>query len=229
MVPCNATLTAGEPADVLRQAEAWAADGFTVFKMKLGVGDDAAQVHAVRSGLGDAIAIRVDPNESWPAAEAESRLHALEPFGIELVEQPVAGLANMAALREVSPVPIVADESVTSSGQAAEAARIGACDAVTVKLSKVGTLDASLGAHLPTYLSSALDGPVGIAAAAHAALALPEARPWSQVAHGLATARLFASTISPSGPHLEGAWLRVPEGPGLGVEIDDHALEAHRL
>ncbi len=228
-IECNATLTAGEPVEVLRQAEQWAAAGFTVFKLKLGAGDDVAQVRAVRQGLGDAVAIRVDANECWPAGEAEARLAALEPFGIELVEQPVGGLAAMAELRASSQVPLVADEAVTNSDEAAEAARIGACDAVTVKLSKVGTLDASLGGHLPTYLSSALDGPVGIAAAAHAALALPDRGKWSRVAHGLATERLFAATVSSSGDLLDGARIRVPEGPGLGVDIDQRALDAHRL
>lgn len=226
---CNATLTAGEPADVLRQAEIWAADGFRVFKLKLGTGDDVAQVEAVRQGLGDGVRLRVDANGSWSPREAAERLRALEPFGIELAEQPVADLAGMRELRELSSIPLVADESIASSEEAAEAARIGACDAVTVKLSKVGTLDASLGGHLPAYLSSALDGPVGIAAAAHAARALPGTSVWPGVAHGLATERLFASTISASESLLDGPRLTVPEDPGLGVEIDERSLEAHRL
>ena len=228
-IPCNATLTAGEPAAVLRQAEDWAADGFEVFKLKLGAGDDVGQVRAVREGLGDEVLIRVDANGSWPAEEAESRISALEPFCIELVEQPVAGLAGMARLRRSSRVPLVADEAVASEAEAAEAERIGACDAVTVKLSKTGTLDASLGRHLPTYLSSALDGPVGIAAAAHAAVALPGSGEWSGTAHGLATERLFETTVSSSGSLLEGARIVLPDGPGLGVEIDERALDAHRL
>ena len=228
-VQCNATLTAGEPAEVLRQAEAWAAGGFTIFKLKLGAGDDLAQVEAVRSGLGDEVKIRIDPNEAWSAGEAEARLAALEPFGIELAEQPVAGMEAMSRLRKASPIPLVADESVTSSEQAAEAARLGACDAVTVKLSKTGSLDASLGGHLPTYLSSALDGPVGIAAAAHVAQTLPREGRWSRIAHGLATERLFASTIADHDDLLDGAMLPVPEGHGLGISIDERALKALRL
>jgi L-alanine-DL-glutamate epimerase-like enolase superfamily enzyme len=78
-------------------------------------------------------------------------------------------------------------------------------------------------------LASALDGPVGIAAAAHAAVALPDRVEWSRVAHGLATERLFATTVSSSGGLLDGPRIRVPEGPGLGVEIDRRALDAHRL
>ncbi len=228
-VPCNATLTSGGGPDVLRQAEAWAADGFEVFKLKLGTGDDLAQVRAVREGLGDGVSIRIDPNEAWPDEEAAARLAELEPFGIELAEQPVAGLAGMAALRRSSTIPLVADESVGDERQAAEAARLGACDAVTVKLSKTGSLDASLGGHLPTYLSSALDGPVGIAAATHVAQTLPREGVWSHVAHGLATERLYSSTILDRDGLLDGPKLAAPQGEGLGITIDESALEAHRL
>lgn len=226
---CNATLTAGSPAQVLEQAERWAADGFTVFKLKLGAGDDVAQVRAVREGLGREVDIRIDANASWRPDEAAAKLDALEPLGIELAEQPVGGLAAMAALRAGTDVPLVADEAVSSAAEAAEAAEAGACDAVTVKLSKTGTLDASLGSHLPTYLSSALDGPVGIAAAAHAALALPRSGPFSDVAHGLATSRLFSETIADEGSSLTGPWLSPGPGPGLGVTIDEAALQRLRL
>jgi L-alanine-DL-glutamate epimerase-like enolase superfamily enzyme len=74
------------------------------------------------------------------------------------------------------------------------------------------------------YLSSALDGPVGIAAAAHVAQAIPD----PGVAHGLATSLLFSDTVG-RGAELDGPMLRVPEGPGLGVELDEQALGRLRL
>lgn len=228
-VLCNATLTAGSPAEVLRQAELWAADGFRTFKLKLGADDDVAQVAAVRSGLGDGVKIRIDANESWTPGEAASRLDALEPFGIELAEQPVAGLTEMARIRALTSIPLVADEAVSSAEEAAEAAGLDSCDAVTVKLSKTGSLDATLGGHLPTYLSSALDGPVGIAAAAHVVRTLPQSGPFGAIAHGLATSRLFSTTVAESGPTMDGPLLNLPGGPGLGVRIDERALAAHRL
>jgi muconate cycloisomerase len=228
-VECNATLTAGTPENVLAQAELWASDGFNTFKLKLGAGDDVAQVVAVRKGLGDGVKIRIDANGSWTPAEAASRLEALEPFGIELAEQPVTGLEALAGLRSASAVPLVADEAVASTEEAAEAARLSACDAVTVKLSKTGSLDATLGGHLPTYLSSALDGPVGIAAAAHVAQTLPRSGAFTDLAHGLATSRLFSTTVAREHSRLDGPLLLPPAGPGLGVEIDEQALKRHRL
>ena len=94
---------------------------------------------------------------------------------LELVEQPCADLAGLAYVRANLRLPIVADESVASLAEAEDAARTGACDAATVKLAKVGGLLEALriAAVVPTYLSSALDGPIGIAAAAHLVQALP--------------------------------------------------------
>jgi L-alanine-DL-glutamate epimerase-like enolase superfamily enzyme len=228
-VPCNATLTTDSPAGVLAQAEEWAADGFGVFKLKLGSGDDAGQVEAVRAGLGPDVMIRLDANGSWDVDTAVSVLGRIERFGIELAEQPVGSLEEMSELKERTGVTLVADESVTGEAEARRAAELGACDAATVKLSKTGTLDARLGGHLPTYLSSALDGPVGIAAAAHAAQALPQDGRWGRISHGLATERLFAATIAEQGPLLRGAELPVPDGNGLGITIDETALQRHRL
>ncbi|HTU14878.1 MAG TPA: mandelate racemase/muconate lactonizing enzyme family protein [Solirubrobacterales bacterium] len=228
-VPCNATLTTDTPERVLEQARSWAAAGFSVFKLKLGSSDDIAQVEAVRSGLGDEAAIRLDANGSWDLDEALEILTSLESLGIELAEQPVGDLDSMAALRARTGVTIVADESVSTPEEAERAAAAGACDAVTVKLSKIGSLDATLGGHLPTYLSSALDGPVGIAAAAHVAQTLPRTGRWGVISHGLATERLFSATIAEQGPLLRGSMLPVPDGNGLGITIDEAALRAHRL
>jgi L-alanine-DL-glutamate epimerase-like enolase superfamily enzyme len=69
---------------------------------------------------------------------------------------------------------------------------------------------------------------VGIAAAAHTVQALPE-RGDAGIAHGLATQRLFSDTVATRECELDEGFLRLPEGPGLGVEIDDAALARHRL
>lgn len=219
-VLCNATLTSGSPNATRRQAEEWAADGFTVFKLKLGPEGDTGQVAAVREALGPGAKIRLDVNGCWTVTQAEREIRRLEDLGLELVEQPVAGLEEMARLRERVTVPLVADEAVSDEAEASRAAELGACDAITVKLSKIGSLDTTLGGHLPTYLSSALDGPVGIAAASHAAVAACRLRPddpWVRVAQGLATGRLHEPDPAQPGVPLRGPWLVPPPGPGLGI------------
>ena len=109
----------------------------------------------------------------------------------------------------------------------------GACELTGVKLSKVGGPEAAIeiAEVLPAYLSSALDGP-GRDRGGRPGGTNPEPGlrgSGTGLAHGLATQRLFASTVAAVGCELRDGMLYPPEGPGLGVEIDEAALEAHRL
>jgi len=232
-VRCNASLVAGAPAEVAAEAERWAGDGFASFKLKLGTGEDIAQVRAVRGVLGPQASIRIDVNGSWELETAKRTLAALEPLDVELAEQPVATLEEAAELAASTLIPIAADESVESKADAERAAAMGACAMTGIKLAKVGDPEAAIeiAEVLPAYLSSALDGPVGIAAAAQVAETLAESgeRPGTGLAHGLATQRLFSSSIAAVECELRGDMLHPPAGPGLGVEIDEDALDAHRL
>jgi o-succinylbenzoate synthase len=232
-VRCNATLVAGEPAAVAAEAEEWAANGFSSFKLKLGADEEVGQVRAVREAIGAKACIRIDVNGCWDLETAKRNLAELEHLDVELVEQPVATIEEAAELAASTVIPISADESVQSRADAERAAEIGACAMTGIKLAKVGGPEEAIaiGEVLPAYLSSALDGPVGIAAAAQVAETLSEAgeRPGTGLAHGLATQRLFNATIASNGPELRGDMLHLPEGPGLGVEIDEKALARHRL
>ncbi len=232
-VRCNATLIAGEPDEVAADALRWAEDGFSTFKLKLGVGDDAGAVRAVRSAVGPEARIRVDVNGAWDLETAKRRLAELEPHQIELAEQPVATLEEIAAVAEATTIPIAADESIESRADAERAVALNACRLAGLKVSKVGGPEAAIeiAELLPSFLSSALDGPVGIAAAAQVAQTLDEGTENEEagLAHGLATQRLFSSTIAVTECELRGDLLHLPDGPGLGVEIDEAALQAHRL
>jgi muconate cycloisomerase len=248
-IPCNATLVAGAPEAVAVEARRWADDGFTTFKLKLGAesapesdmrtlprthgSGDVEQVRAVREAVGSEARIRVDANEAWDLETAKRRLSELEPLGIELAEQPVAGLDAMAELATSTSIPLAADESVASRAEAEQAAAQGACAYTGIKLSKVGGPEEALAIAgiLPAYVTSALDGPVGIAAGAQVALSLAETTHPERIhlAHGLATQRLFASTVASVECELRDGMLHLPPGPGLGVEIDEEALQAHRI
>lgn len=232
-VECNATLVAGEPQAVAAEAKRWAEDGFSTFKLKLGTGDDFGQVLAVREAVGPRARIRIDANAAWDVETAKQMLKALEPLEVELAEQPVATLEEAAEVATWTSIPIAGDESIESRGDAERALTMSACALTGVKLSKVGGPEAAIeiAEVLPTYLSSALDGPVGIAAAAQVAQTLREVAgaDGPRLAHGLATQRLFSSTIASVECELHDGLLYPPAGPGLGVEIDEAALAAHRI
>jgi o-succinylbenzoate synthase len=230
-VEVNATLTALPPDRLAAQAAEWAAAGFRTFKLKLGTGGDRGAVAAVREALGPEARIRIDANQSWAPDEAVAVLRDIEDLDVELAEQPVEGLRGMARVAREVAIPLAADEAVADEADAHRAVQRRACAMVTAKLSKVGGIGAAraIGAVLPTYLSSALDGPVGIAAAAHAAQVLRASGGDAGVAHGLATQRLFADTVAARECELRDGFLHLPDGPGLGVELDEAALERHRI
>jgi L-Ala-D/L-Glu epimerase len=233
-IPCNATLVAGEPTTVAEDALRWAEEGFTTFKLKLGTSDDVAQVRAVRNALGPEATIRVDANAAWSLETATRVLLALEPLEVELAEQPVATIEDAAELALRTSIPLAADESVTTRADADRSVALHAFSLTGIKLSKVGGLFAAyeIAESMPAYASSALDGPVGIAAAAGLASSLDNESIYREEtlrAHGLATQLLFASTIAAIECELRDGMLHLPPGPGLGVEIDEDALQAHRL
>lgn len=229
-VVCNATLPAANPTTLRELAERWAADGFRTFKLKMGLASDMAQIATIRSVLGPEVKIRIDANAAWNLDDATEKLRALGRHNVELAEEPVAGLEQLAALRARTRIPLAADESIAGPRDARRAVELGSCSLAAVKLAKVGGIAEALAVadEIPVYLSSALEGPVGIAAAAHCAQALPKHAATADIAHGLATERLFSETVG-RGAASTGDTLTVGNTPGLGVEIDTEALQSRRI
>lgn len=225
-IPVNTTLPAGPPEEVAEAAAAGLRAGYSCFKVKVGLPDDVDRVAAVREVIGPWPALRVDANGAWTPDEATTRLTSLEPFDLQLVEQPCATLEEMAELRPEVGVPIAADESIHSAEDVRRAASLGACGAVNVKLSASGgfgparaTLRAAHEAGMLAWVSSTLDGPWGIAAALQLA-----AGERLTLACGLATLGLFDAEIAAALPAPVGGLMGVPQGPGLGVEVSERAL-----
>jgi L-Ala-D/L-Glu epimerase / N-acetyl-D-glutamate racemase len=229
-VICNATLAAANPAATRALLVPWVAQGFQTFKLKVGLPGDVTQVATVRETLGGEASIRVDANGAWTVPDAAKRLIALAEHRVELAEQPVGTYEQMVELRQRVEMRISADESLASPFDARRAKELDACDIAAVKLAKVGGIAAALeiAEVLPSYLSSALEGPVGITAAAHAVQALRTHGGDAGLAHGLATERLFSMTIG-HGAAAQGDQLILEDRPGLGVELDEEALAGRRL
>lgn len=217
VVTVNRTIAAADRSGAAAEAAQARADGFGTVKVKVGIGDDAGRLAAVRAFAGPNVAIRIDANGAWSTvAEARAALGALEPVGLELCEEPVSGGA--AATRELwadVDVPLALDESALDPDalvrQAADAVclKVGACGGIA------GLVDAAARARAAgyqVYVASTLDGPLGIAAALHAcAVVVPER------ACGLATLELFDGPATPL-PPIRGT-MAPPPGPGLGAGL----------
>lgn len=211
-VAVNATIGASDRAGAASEAAAARAAGFHCLKAKVGVGDDAGRLAAVRVNAGAEMAIRVDANGAWSVEEALASLRALEPVGIELCEEPVSGLEAVARVSMATLVPIAIDETA----RAPEALDRRVCDAICLKIARCGGISGVIDAAgraravgYEVYLASTLDGPLGIAAALHAAAVVGADRPC-----GLATLAMFEGRDDPL-PAVEGR-IAVPGGAGLG-------------
>jgi o-succinylbenzoate synthase len=216
-VEVNWTIGAIDSAGAGAEAGAARAAGFRCVKVKVGLGDDAGRLAAVRAAAGPEMAIRIDANGTWSAEEAIAALEALAPLGIELCEEPVSGVDETSAVAAASPVALAIDETAASPGALDERC----CDAICLKIARCGGITGLLEdaerarrAGYEIYLASTFDGPLSIAAALHAAAVLEPHR-----ACGLATLGLFEERGDPL-PVLDGR-LAVPDGPGLGEGLTE--------
>ncbi len=163
--------------------------GFPCVKVKVGRDPEAddALVARVRDAVGPGTAIRLDANGAWDVETAVAVITRLARHDLELVEQPVATLENLARVRRRVTVPVAADESVRDLDDARELARLGAADAVVLKVQPLGGCRAALqvaeAAGVPAIVSSMYETSIGLATGVALAAALPSL-PW---ACGLAT------------------------------------------
>jgi O-succinylbenzoate synthase len=195
-ISVNSTIPALGPTEAARVAGDDAAMGVTCFKVKVGAGDDVGRVSAVRDAVGAAATLRVDANGAWDLDTARARLGALARFDLELAEQPVTGLDDLARLRRLVKVPLAADEAVRDVNDARHLKRLAAADAIVVKVQPLGGVRKALSvvdeAGVPAIVSSMLETSVGLAAGAALAACLPDL-PYPC---GLATGSLLAADVA---------------------------------
>jgi O-succinylbenzoate synthase len=196
-VPVNALIPAVAPDEAARQAAAAVADGFRCLKVKVGDRHDVDRVAAVRdaAGVASGVAVRVDANGAWAVDDAVARIERMSAFDLEFVEQPVPTLAELAAVRRRVDVPVAADECVGGRDDARELARLGAADAIVLKVQPLGGVRAALAvadaAGVPAIVTSMIETSIGLAAGLAVAAALPEL----PYACGLGTAALLAADV----------------------------------
>jgi L-alanine-DL-glutamate epimerase-like enolase superfamily enzyme len=220
----NALLTDDETDALASEARARAHENFDTLKIKVGAQPaekDAARLAAVRGAVGPNTRIRVDGNGAWSEAEARTRLQAFAPARLEFIEQPVPA-TDFDGLRKLrSLARIAADESLGVPGarEGLFGGKRPAVDVLMFKLPVVGgvlrarryaTLAWQVGVEV--VVTSALDGAVSRAGAAHLACTLPVEGP----AHGLATGHLLETDAG--GYAISHGLCHMPAGPGLAID-----------
>ena len=235
-VPVNATIAAPDAALAASAAAKARAAGFPCVKLKVGMAAsvevERERVAAVRQAIGPQLKLRLDANGAWGVERAVRTIQALEPYDIELVEQPVAG-GDTEALRRVGRAvntPIAADEAVNSVAAADRLLRADSAQALVIKPMVVGGLrparqiiERAQAQGVSCIVTTTLDTGIGTAAALHLAATLPS----PGLACGLATGGLLATDLLATPLSVRDGRMQTPSRAGLGVQLDDEAVESY--
>lgn len=198
------------------------AAGFDTVKLKVGalpIEEDVARVSAIRDVIGSDVGLRLDANAAWSLDQATRALKSMADARVDLIEQPVASIEDMYALRLATGVRVAADESVTDAASIERIVEAEAADFIVLKPAFLGgptaTVDLAKQAQahgVHAIITHALESAVGRALALHVACAV-----MPQVTAGLVNA--LAEDIGELDPPIMGR-MHVPPHFGLGVTPD---------
>jgi len=217
----------GSPAEVAEACRRWAGEGHTMLKLHQ---TDVESVRAAREAVGADVDLMLDTNCPWTPDEAIAMARALAPYRLFWLEEPVwppedyAGLARVAAATDT---PIALGENESTLFGFREIIERGAGDILQPSITKVGGISefrkiAALAqaANLPIAPHSFYFGP-GLAATLHVAATLPGAMPVEFPTGEYEVPFLIRPIAAHDG------WVEVPDGPGLGVEINEEAIRRY--
>jgi L-alanine-DL-glutamate epimerase-like enolase superfamily enzyme len=224
---------------VRAMAEKFLGWGVSCLKVKVGLDPEAdiARVRAVRELAGPDMAVTIDANTGWTISQAKNCLRRLADTNLVLAEQPIpAGdPAALAELRRDTPFPIMADESVFTMQDAWLLTAHRAADIFSVYPGKHGGIAATAeivavakAAGLRCAIGSNLELGIGTAAMLHVAAAFPEidsdSFPADTIGPFYHESDLITKPLDLGPPHA-----KIPDGPGLGVELDEEQLRRWRV
>ena len=240
-VPLGFVLPAGPPDEVVSIGMQAVRAGFGVLKLKVAYGqeeDDIENVKKLREAVGDKIQLFIDANGSWNYYQALMILKKLDKYDLAMVEQPVPwwDVDGMARLRQKIGIPVFADESAIELKHLLEIVQKNAADGFFIKIPKAGGLlksqkwvSVAKAAGLPVVCGCMMGS--GLEAAAYTHLLVSDE--WmSKLVHEnigpLHIHDVFDTVSKPihddialNVPRYENGYLYPPEGPGLGITLND--------
>lgn len=227
-LPVLWTLASGDTQQDIDEGKRLLAQGrHHAFKLKIGartLDADVRHALAIKAALGEEVSVRVDVNQAWEFTTAMKGMSALQEGGIDLIEQPIPlwDRQGLIALSQRFTVPILADEAVSTSYDGYALASGGFRGAYALKIAKAGGPAQALklahvaqAAGVALYGGTMLEGTLGTVASLHA---------WSTVNMQWGTEMfgplLLKDDIVATPLNFREGQVSLPQGPGLGVEID---------
>jgi L-Ala-D/L-Glu epimerase len=210
--------------------------GITTFKVKVGrhpLELDIAACSALREALGDTVELYIDGNRGWTPAESLRALHAMEGLGLVLAEElcPADDVLGRRWLVQQSRVPIFADESVARPGEVTRELLGGSATGISIKTARTGFTYSQRIHHLceglgvDVVMGNQIDGQIGSLCSASFGSAYETT---SRRAGELSNFLDLTDDLLTVPLVIENGTLRVRQGPGLGIEIDEDKLRHYR-
>jgi L-alanine-DL-glutamate epimerase-like enolase superfamily enzyme len=232
--------------EAVAEAVAAVSDGVQALQIKGGEDSerDVKLIRELRRRLGPKVLLRLDANQGYVSAKrALSVLSSFAPGELDYIEQPVQGLVQMAAVKRGTAIPVVADESCWTPRDALDVVQTEAADCISIYLAKAGGLRAAgavaaiaQAANLPCDVNGSIESGIGNAANVHfaistSAVTLPAVIPVSAPG-GRHPCRVggnyFEDDIVAEAFPFRNGRIYPPDGPGLGIQIDERKLEKFR-
>ncbi|MEV1009211.1 glucarate dehydratase family protein [Streptomyces sp. NPDC049881] len=219
-----------DPDGIVAQARLFIEEhGFGSIKLKGGVLPPDREIEAVLA-LRDAfpgLPLRLDPNAAW-TPETSVRVGKALAGVLEYLEDPTPGIDGMAEVARQVPMPLATNMCVVTHDHLPPAVAAGAIGVLLtdhhywgglLRSSHVASLCGTFGIELSMHSNSHLG--ISLAAMTHLAAATPD------LTHACDTHTPWQDgqdVVVPGALRFTGGAVPVPEGPGLGVELDRDAL-----
>lgn len=230
-----------DPTVIAQEAASYVEQGFKAIKMKVGFGvrTDAENVESVRKAIGESVSLMVDANHAYDVATAISLGRALERYDVAWFEEPVVpeDIEGYCAVRRALDIPIAAGEAEFTRYGFRDLISRGAVDIAQPDICMSGGLSevrriASLAQTWHVRCVPHVWGTgVALAAALHFIAALPDApfslNPLPMFLELDRTENPLRDNVLVAPIEIVDGYATVPQGPGLGVAVDEEALERY--
>jgi L-alanine-DL-glutamate epimerase-like enolase superfamily enzyme len=230
-VETDITIGIGKPEAMAEKAIAFKKSGASILKVKLGKNaiEDVERIKQIREAIGNEIKIRVDANQGWSFDDAVFALQALGKYDIEFCEQPMRTWYDdrLPELMRLSPVKIMADESVYNHHDARKQINSGSCHYINIKLAKSGGLFEAKQIHdlaaekgIPCMMGGMLESRIALSAKLHFVYASPNIKFYDM------DTCMIGHLEDPctGGVTYDGYFLNIDDAPGIGADASEGFL-----
>lgn len=231
-VETDLTIGIYSPAEMAAKAIEFVGKGVRIIKIKLGkdAKEDVERVKQIRLAVGKDICLRIDANQGWNYNDALYALNEMGQYAIEFCEQPMRHWEDdrLPELRKISPVKIMADESVFDHHDAGRLIKANACDYINIKFAKSGGMleakkihDTAAADNIPCMMGGMLESRLALSAKLHFVYASPNIRFYDM------DTCMLGHKVDPvtGGVQYNGFFLDIDDTPGIGAEVDEDFLK----